>query len=84
MKELSILETNNIPGGSVLGVMTFSTIGFWFGGLTGLCMGGLPAIPGAIIGLTVGAYLGMDSTPQIIIIKEYVSDKESPDLTTKN
>jgi hypothetical protein len=33
-------------------------------------MGVLPAIPGAIIGMTIGAYLGTDTQPQVIILKD--------------
>lgn len=72
MRELDILEIQATSGGSVLGVITYGTVGFWLGGATGLCMGLLPAIPGAFIGLTVGIYMGMDSPPQVIIIKEYI------------
>lgn len=68
MRQLTRNEIANISGGSVLGVICYGTIGFWVGGFTGFCMGGLPAIPGAVIGLTLGAYLGTDSQPQVIYI----------------
>ncbi len=67
MKELNSLETKVVSGGSFLGVMVYGTIGFWVGGISGFFMGGLPAIPGALIGMSVGAYLGTDGTPPQII-----------------
>ncbi len=70
MKELNLHETQAVSGGSVLGVLVYGTIGFWVGGFTGFCMGGLPAIPGSILGMTIGAYLGTDSSPQYIIIRD--------------
>ena len=70
MRELTKIELDQVGAGSVLGVLVYGTVGFWVGGFTGLCMGGLTAVPGALIGMTVGAYLGTDSEPQVIIIKE--------------
>lgn len=68
MKELTIEEVGLVSGASVLGVIAYGTIGFWVGGITGFFMGGLPAIPGALVGMTVGAYLGTDNQPQIIYV----------------
>jgi len=68
MKELTTEEINSVNGASVLGVIGYGTIGFWVGGITGFFMGVLPAIPGALIGMTVGAYLGTDSQPQIVYV----------------
>jgi hypothetical protein len=68
MKELTSIETTSVAGGSVAGVLVYGTIGFWVGGFTGFCMGGLPAIPGSILGMTIGAYLGTDSQPQVIYV----------------
>ena len=68
MKELTSMETSQVAGGSVAGVLVYGTIGFWVGGITGFCMGVFPAIPGSIIGMTVGAYLGTDAQPQVIYI----------------
>ncbi|MCS5709762.1 hypothetical protein CC99x_012720 [Candidatus Berkiella cookevillensis] len=76
MKELNINEINEVSAGSVLGVLIYGTVGFWVGGFTGFCMGVWPAIPGSILGMTVGAYLGTDAAPQVIIIKE--SDYVTP------
>lgn len=68
MRQLATDEVMSVSGASVLGVLAYGTIGFWVGGITGFFMGGLPAIPGSIIGMTVGAYLGTDSQPQIIYV----------------
>lgn len=70
MRSLELSELNVVSAGGVLGVLTYGTIGFWVGGFTGFCLGIWPAIPGSILGMTVGAYLGTDSAPQVIIIKE--------------
>ncbi|MCS5710090.1 hypothetical protein [Candidatus Berkiella aquae] len=70
---MRVLESNEVvevAGGSVLGVICYGTIGFWVGGFLGFCAGVLPAIPGAIAGMTLGAYLGTDGTPQVIVIRE--------------
>ncbi len=74
MKELNSLETKVVSGGSFLGVIVYGSIGFWVGGFTGFCMGGLPAIPGSVIGMTLGAYLGTDGTPPQI--HYHVNSKE--------
>lgn len=73
MKELTCIETQSINGGSVLGVLCYGTIGFWSGFWTGFFMGGLPAIPFSIVGMTLGAYLGTDGPPPKII---YVNNPE--------
>lgn len=70
MKELNSKEVFDVAAGSYLGVLCYGTIGFWVGGIAGLFAGVLPAIPGAMIGMTVGAYLGTDSVPQVIVIRE--------------
>lgn len=68
MKELTSNEIASVAGGSIAGVLVYGTIGFWVGGITGFCMGVFPAIPGSILGMTIGAYLGTDSQPQVIYI----------------
>lgn len=72
MKLLALNEVSEVVGGSYLGVIGYGTIGFWVGGLLGFCAGAMPAIPGAIAGMTLGAYLGTDGTPQsqVIVIRE--------------
>lgn len=70
MKELTTIESMSVAGGSILGVVCYGTIGFWVGGISGFCMGFLPAIPGALIGMTVGAYLGTDTQPTVIYVKD--------------
>jgi hypothetical protein len=67
MRELYSHEVVEVTGASVLGVVCYGTIGFWVGGIAGFFAGVLPAIPGAIIGMTVGAYLGTDNAPVIVI-----------------
>ena len=67
MKQLNNVEVEQVSGASILGVMSYSTIGFWVGGITGLFMGVLPAIPGALIGMTVGAYMGTDEKPTEVV-----------------
>lgn len=70
MKELNSYEINQVSAGSVLGVLCYGTVGFWVGGFVGFCMGIWPAIPGSILGMTFGAYLGTDHSPQIIVIHQ--------------
>lgn len=70
MKTLTIEQTKYIGGGSVTGVVVYGTLGFWIGCFGGLCIGVLPAIPGSLLGLTVGIWMGTDSQPQYIIVTE--------------
>lgn len=70
MIDLTNKESAQVLGGSISGVLVYGTIGFWIGGISGFCMGFFTAIPGCIIGMTIGAYLGTDSEPQVIIIRE--------------
>jgi hypothetical protein len=78
MMELTNKEICQVTGGSVSGVLVYGTIGFWVGGISGFCMGVLPAIPGALIGMTVGAYLGTSNEPQVIIIREGAESTAQP------
>lgn len=70
MKELNSQEVAAVSGGSVLGVLCYGTVGFWVGGVAGFFAGIWPAIPGSILGMAIGAYLGTDGQPQVIIIQE--------------
>ncbi len=69
MKQLDQASIEQVSGGSVLGVITFGTLGFWTGASLGCCMGGVGAIPGAALGVLIGAYMGTDAQPQVIIIE---------------
>jgi hypothetical protein len=64
-----------VSAGSFLGVLCYGTVGFWVGGFVGFCAGILPAIPGSILGMTVGAYLGTDHAPQVIMIQDRTAKK---------
>lgn len=77
MKLLTHSEIQCTAAGSFVGVVVYGTIGFWVGGFTGFCMGGLPAIPGAVLGMTLGAYLGTDHQPTVVYIQQH------PELTNK-
>tara|TARA_R110002110_G_scaffold415856_3_gene658451 strand:- start:26268 stop:26507 length:240 start_codon:yes stop_codon:yes gene_type:complete len=70
MIELTNQDVGQVTGGSVSGVLVYGTIGFWVGGISGFCIGVLPTIPGALIGMTIGAYLGTDKEQKVIIIRE--------------
>lgn len=70
MIELNSQEVEVVSGGSVLGVLCYGTVGFWVGGIAGFFAGIWPAIPGSILGMTMGAYLGTDGQPQVIIIQD--------------
>lgn len=70
MKELNYYEVNQVSAGSVVGVLVYGTVGFWVGGFVGFCMGIWPAVPGSMLGMTVGAYLGTDHVPQVIYIQD--------------
>lgn len=76
MRELNSHDVIEVGAGSVLGVLGYGTIGFWVGGIACLPAGILMTIPGAIVGMTIGAYLGTDGTPpQVIIIQDTATRK---------
>lgn len=71
MRELNSHEVDAVGAGSVLGVLAYGTIGFWVGAIACLPAGILMSIPGAVVGMTLGAYLGTDGpVPQVIIIQD--------------
>lgn len=67
MRNLEQTEIDDISAGSIVGVIALGTAGFWAGGVVGFLVGGWTAVPGAIIGSMVGAYLGLDDPQERII-----------------